>query len=262
MPDTPDLADPRAVRAAIRSGRFRGFTNLVAPGYLQGNLMILPQAYAEDFAAYCRLNQAALPVIGRSMPGATSLPDLAEDLDLRTDIGQYTVFRDGVPAICDSVTSLWRDDFVAFVIGCSFSFESLLQSAGISLRHLREGNVSAMYVTCLQTLPSGPFQGPLVVSMRALTPGDAIRATLISAQHRNFHGAPIHIGLPHLIGIADLAQSYGGHGLTSLRADELPVFWPCGATAQLAAVAAKLPICITHHKAHMLVTDRLIQEMI
>jgi uncharacterized protein YcsI (UPF0317 family) len=112
-----------------------------------------------------------------------------------------------------------------------------------------------MYVTSLQTVPAGPFRGPLVVSMRALSPGDAIAAITISSEYPQFHGSPVSIGLPHLIGIDDLSQSYGGHGLTALNDDELPVFWACGATAQLAARQARLPLLITHYKAHMVLTD-------
>jgi len=251
-----DAEDPRAVRAAIRSGAFTGFTNRVARGRVQGNLMIVPAADAEDFAAYARANAQALPLIGRSQPGSPHIPEIAEDLDLRTDVGGYMVFRDG--ELVDTprdISGLWRDDLVAFVLGCSFSFEALLQAHGVRLRHLEEGEVSAMYVTDLPTVPAGPFEGPLVVSMRALTPRDAIRATLVSARYPQFHGAPVHIGLPGQIGIVDLEASYGGHGLRRLNADELPVFWACGATAQIAALAAKLPLCITHHKAHMVVTD-------
>ncbi|HSI47188.1 MAG TPA: DUF1445 domain-containing protein [Ideonella sp.] len=247
---------PRAVRQAIRSGRFRGFTNGLASGFVQGNLMIVPAAQADDFAAYCALNPQALPVLGRSEPGSPHIPALGADLDLRTDVGGYMVFRDGeLSDTPHEISELWRDDLVAFVLGCSFSFEGVLQQHGVRLRHLDEGQVSAMYVTGLPTQPSGVFGGPLVVSMRALRAADAIRAISVSAGYPQFHGAPVHLGQPGLIGIGDLAQSYGGHGLTQLHEDELPVFWACGATAQLAARQARLPLCITHYKAHMVVTD-------
>lgn len=253
---------PAEIRRMIRGGSFRGFTNTAAPDYVQGNLMMVPAAFADDFGRFCALNPQALPLLGRSEPGDPRIPDLGEDLDLRTDVGAYTLFENGaVSAMRDEIGSIWRDDLVAFVLGCSFSFETLLLRGGVRLRHLDENDVSAMYITDIETRPAGPFGGPLVVSMRAMTPADAIRATILSAAHPRFHGAPVHIGLPAAIGIEDLRDSYGGHGLKELRADELPVFWACGATAQTAALHAKLPFCITHHKAHMVLTDRLIEEM-
>lgn len=251
-----DFSDPAAVRRAIRSGEFHGFTNHVAPGFAQGNLVVVPSGFADIFAAFCARNSQALPVMGRSDKGIPHLPALAADLDLRTDVGGYMVFKDGVLADTPSdIRDLWNDDLVAFVLGCSFSFETVLQRHGVRLRHLDEGNVSAMYVTNRPTIPMGPFGGNLVVSMRPMTPGDAIQAISICARYPEFHGAPIHIGLPQSIGIEDLARSYGGHGLTALQEDELPVFWACAATAQIAAVAARLPLCITHYKAHMVLTD-------
>jgi uncharacterized protein YcsI (UPF0317 family) len=261
LPDL-DLSTPHALRAAIRSGAYRGFTNLLARDYVQGNLMVVPQAQADDFAEFCARNQQALPLLARSLPGATAMPDLAADLDLRTDVGGYMVFRDGVLcATPQDVRSEWRGDLVAFVLGCSFSFERLLVQHGIRLRHLDEGNVSAMYVTAIETHSAGPFKGPLVVSMRALRAADVERAAQLSARYPMFHGAPVHIGDPAEIGIEDLSQSYGGHGLTQLHDDEVPVFWACGASAQLAALHAGLPLCITHHQAHMVVTDLRIDEL-
>lgn len=251
-----DPGDPRAVRLAIREGRHLGFTNLLARDRVQGNLVAVPAAFADDFEAYCRANAQALPILGRSAVGARGLPALGADLDLARDTGGYMIFRDGahVDTLRDA-SPVWRDDLVSFVLGCSFSFEAILQAHGVRLRHLDEGNVSAMYVTDRDTVPAGPFAGKLVVSMRALRPADAIRATLVSARYPQFHGAPVSLGLPSDVGIADLADSYGGHGLTRLQTDELPVFWACGATGQIAVREAKLPFCITHHRAHMVVTD-------
>jgi uncharacterized protein YcsI (UPF0317 family) len=251
-----DLADPVQVRRAIRAGTFTAFTNTVAPGYVQGNLVILPDRYAAAFEGFCERNPRPCPLLGVSRPGSPHIPELADDLDLRTDVGEYRVFRDGrdVGTTTD-ISDLWRDDLVAFVLGCSFSFERELVIAGVPLRHIDEGNVSAMYETSIETVACGEFSGKLVVSMRALRPADAIRAVLITAGFPKFHGAPVHIGKPELIGV-DLARSYGGHGLKELRADELPVFWACGATAQVAMERARVPLAITHSRAHMVLTDR------
>jgi uncharacterized protein YcsI (UPF0317 family) len=251
-----DLADPRAVRRAIRDGSFREFTNRVAGGFVQGNLVIVPESFADDFEAYCRANAQALPILGRSAPGCPHIPSLAEDLDLRTDVGEYLVFREG--EIIDrptDISDLWRDDLVAFVLGCSFSFEGLLVAHGVRLRHLEEHDVSAMYVTDRDTVPVGRFAGKLVVSMRALTPAHAITATIVSDRYPLYHGRPVSIGLPEDLGITDLSRSYGGHGMTRLEPGEIPVFWACGATGQIAVRSARLPFCITHNRAHMVLTD-------
>lgn len=256
-----DPADPRAVRLAIRDGRFTGFTNLLARDFVQGNLISVPAAYADDFEAYARANPQALPLLGRGEPGRRDMPAIAQDMDIARDCGGYMIFRDG--ELVDTprdASEHWRDDLVPFVVGCSFSFEALLQRHGVRLRHLEEGDVSAMYETTRETTPVGPFHGRLIVSMRAMTPADAIRATLISAAHPGFHGAPVSLALPEDLGIASLEHSYGGHGMKRVLPGELPVFWACGATGQNAVRAARLPIAITHYKAHMVVTDLPLPE--
>jgi uncharacterized protein YcsI (UPF0317 family) len=257
---TCDLADPAQVRRAIRAGTFTDFTNAVAPGYVQGNLVILPAKHAAAFEGFCEKNPRPCPLLGMSKPGSPRIPELADDMDLRTDVGEYRIFRDGhAVGTTPDISDLWREDLVAFVLGCSFSFEHELMTAGVPLRHLDEGNVSAMYETNIDTVACGPFGGKLVVSMRALRPADAIRAVLVTARFPRFHGAPVHIGKPELIGV-DLARSYGGHGLKELNDDELPVFWACGATAQVAMERAQVPLAITHSRAHMVLTDRKSEE--
>jgi len=254
LPDV-DLRDPAQVRRAIRAGTFKGFTNAVASGYVQGNLVIVPAKDASAFEDYCHNNPRPCPLLGISEPGNPRIPALAEDLDLRTDVGEYRIFRDGrATGTATDICALWQEDFVAFVLGCSFSFEQELMNAGVPLRHIAEGSVSPMYVTNMDTARSGEFGGKLLVSMRALRPTDAIRAIEITSRFPKFHGAPVHIGKPGMIGV-ELARPYGGHGLTRVGDDELPVFWACGATAQAALEQARLPIAITHSRAHMVLTD-------
>jgi uncharacterized protein YcsI (UPF0317 family) len=250
-----ELRDPRAARRAIRSGAFRGHTAGVAPGYVQGNLCILPRAYAQDFFAYCQRNPKPCPLLAASEPGEPRLPALAEDLDIRTDVPGYRVFRDGehVEDVAD-IGRLWREDLVAFVLGCSFSFEEALIEAGVPLRHIAEGRGVPMYLTNIETAPAGPFRGPLVVSMRPFTPADAIRAIQITSRFPSVHGAPVHLGKPELIGIEDLERPWVGER-TEVKSDELPVFWACGVTPQSAVRQARPPLCITHVPGHMLVTD-------
>jgi uncharacterized protein YcsI (UPF0317 family) len=250
-----DLSDPVQVRRAIRGGTFTDFTNTVAHGYVQGNLVILPAQHAPTFKDYCGSNPQPCPLLGMSEPGVSHIPSLAEDMDLRTDVGEYRIFRDGeVVATETDIRHHWRSDLVAFVLGCSFSFEYELMRAGVPLRHIQEKSVSPMYVTNIDTIPVGAFAGKLVVSMRGLRPADAIRAVQITSRFPKFHGAPVHIGKPGMIGV-DLGRPYGGHGLTTLGEDELPVFWACGQTTHVALENARLPFAITHSRAHMVLTD-------
>ena len=250
-----DRADPRAVRLAARSGAFAGVTAGLAPGYVQGNVCILPRAFAGDFRRYCERNPKPCPLIGVSEPGDPRLPELGKDLDIRSDVPRYRVFRDGkVEGEVTDIRDLWTQDMVAFVIGCSFSFEEALAEAGVPLRYVNEGKNVAMYLTNIETEPSGPFRGPMAVSMRPLTPQNAERAVQITSRYPKAHGAPVHIGDPAAIGIDDLARPFAGDRI-EVRPDELPVFWACGITPQAAVLAAKPPLCITHAPGHMLVTD-------
>jgi uncharacterized protein YcsI (UPF0317 family) len=252
---TSPTADPRAARRAIRSGAHASHTAGIAPGYVQGNLCILPREYAADFQAFCERNPKPCPLLAVSTPGDPRLPALAADLDIRTDVPSYRVFCDGefVEDRTD-IRELWRDDLVAFVLGCSFSFEEALIDAGVPVRHIEQGKNVPMYLTNVDTAPAGPFHGRLVVSMRAFTPANAIRAIEITSRYPRVHGAPVHIGKPALIGIDDLDKPWVGDA-TEVRDDELPVFWACGVTPQAVVGNARPPLCITHTPGHMLVTD-------
>jgi uncharacterized protein YcsI (UPF0317 family) len=250
-----DRADPRAVRVAARSGAFAGVTAGLAPGYVQANVCILPRAFADDFRRYCERNPKPCPLIGESAPGDPRLPPLGEDLDIRVDVPRYRVFRDGeLKGEVTDIHDLWTNDMVTFAIGCSFSFEEALIAEGIPLRYVAEGKNVSMYLTNIETEPSGPFRGPMAVSMRPLTPANAERAARITSRFPRAHGAPVHIGDPAAIGIADLDRPFAGDRI-EVRPDELPVFWACGITPQAAVLAAKPPLCITHAPGHMLVTD-------
>ena len=173
----------------------------------------------------------------------------------------YRVWRDGV--LVDQPTdirNLWRSDLVTFVIGCSFSFEEALLEAGVPLRHITQKRNVAMYRSNMPTSPAGVFNGPMVVSMRPLKALDAIRAIQITSRFPNVHGAPVHIGNPALIGIADLAAPDYGDAVDVLP-DEIPVFWACGVTPQAAITQARPEFCITHAPGAMLITDLLNNQL-
>lgn len=254
---TGTIADPREARAAIRAGRWTGHTSGLAPGRVQGNLVILPRAQAFDFLQFCQRNPKPCPLLAVTEPGDPAVPALGAGIDLRTDLPRYRVWRDGqlVDEPTD-ISALWRDDLVGFVIGCSFSFEEALLQAGIPLRHVSSGRNVAMYRTSIPTVPAGPFHGPMVVSMRPMRPADAILAVQLTSRFPTVHGAPVHIGLPEAIGIADLSRPDFGDPV-EVRADELPVFWACGVTPQSVLMASRPAFCITHAPGAMLVTDLL-----
>jgi uncharacterized protein YcsI (UPF0317 family) len=246
----------QAARLAIRRNQHDGPTSGLAPGFVQANLAILPQALAQDFLQFCRLNPKPCPLIGVSAPGDPSVPALGEDLDIRTDLPRYRIWRNG--ALVEEPTDIrkwWRDDLVTFAIGCSFSFEEALLDAGIELRHMTCNCTVPMYRTSVETVAAGPFHGPLVVSMRPMKPADAIRAIQITTRFPSVHGAPVHIGKPQSIGIKDLARPDWGDAVP-VGNDELPVFWACGVTPQSVIMTVRPDFCITHYPSAMLVTDR------
>ena len=250
------LSAARAARLAIRRNQHAGPTSGLAPGFVQANLAILPQALAQDFLEFCQRNPKPCPVIGISAPGDPRVPALGEDLDIRTDLPRYRVWRNGT--LIDEPTDVlkwWRDDLVTFAIGCSFSFEEALIEAGIELRHMTCDCTVPMYRTSVETAAAGPFHGPLVVSMRPMKPADAIRAIQITTRFPSVHGAPVHIGKPELIGIKDLGRPDWGDAVP-VHDDEIPVFWACGVTPQSVIMAVRPDFCITHYPGAMLVTDR------
>ena len=247
--------DATTVRRQIRQGILSGPTSGFAPGHIQGNVVILPQSWAAEFEGFCQANAKACPVLAKSEPGSPALPTLGS-IDMRHDLPRYRVYRDGVlTATPTDVAELWRDDLVTFVIGCSFTFEHPLLEAGIPLRHVSQGLNVSMYKTNIQTAPVGRWHGPMVVSMRPLTPEDAIRAAEISGQFPDMHGAPVHIGDPSVIGIRDIGAPDYGDAVT-IEPGEQPVFWACGVTPQAAIEVVRPEFCITHAPGCMLITDR------
>ena len=256
-----ELSTGQLVRRAVRDGRFSGSTGGVAAGYVQANLTIVPAAYAQDFLAFCEANAKPCPVLAIGEPGAPLLPTLGQDVDVRTDVPRYLVFEHGIEvARVSSLMSLWSDDLVAFALGCSFTFDHILVSAGVPVRHVSRRSNVAMWRTTIPTTPVGPFHGPLVVSMRPMKQQDLERAVRITEVLPTVHGAPIHWGNAVILGIADLSKPDYGDPM-QLEPDELPVFWACGVTAQVAVQHARIPFAITHSPGCMLVTDRSIGEL-
>ncbi len=248
------------VRAHIRHGRHTTVTTGLAPGILQANLVILPADWADEFGAFCAANPKPCPLMAQSEAGDPTLPALGHDIDVRTDLPRYRIFHDGVQTSEEtSISALWRDDLVAFALGCSYSFEAALLDAGVPIRHIEQGKKVCTYRTGIDTVPAGRLHGKMVVSMRNFTTPNAIRAIEITSRFPSVHGAPIHFGDPSAIGIVDIDKPEFG-GEPDIRPGETPLFWACGVTPQSVIEAVKPPFCITHKAGHMLITDRLNEE--
>ena len=253
--DRSKLQTGRQVREACRSGALDGQTSGLAPGFAQANLVVLPREHAYDFLMFCQKNPKPCPLLDVTAPGETAPKSVAPSADIRTDLPRYRVWKDGV--LADEPTDIrahWRDDFVSFIIGCSFTFESALLRAEVPVRHIELNKNVPMFRTNIDCEPAGVFRGPTVVSMRPMTPADAVRAVQITSRFPDVHGAPIHIALPESIGIADLAEPDFGDA-APVAPDEIPVFWACGVTAQTVLKQSKLPFVITHSPGCMFLTD-------
>ena len=250
-PTDPAPLSPREARALFRSGA-GGPTAGWAPGHTQANLIAVPADWAYDVLLFAQRNPRPCPVLDVTDPGTPRSP-LAPDADLRTDLPRYQVWRDG--ELADEprdATSVWRDDLVAFLVGCSFTFDGALERAGIPSRY-QGGNI-AMYVTDRRCRDAGRLHGPLVVSMRPIPAHLVDTARRVTALMPAVHGAPLHAGDPARLGIADLAEPDFGDA-PALESGDVPVFWACGVTLQAAVMASRPPFAITHAPGHMLITD-------
>jgi uncharacterized protein YcsI (UPF0317 family) len=254
-------ARPGDVRAAARCGDLTVATHGLATGYIQANLAILPERHAFDFLHFCLRNPKACPLVDVTDPGDVEPKRAAPGADIRTDLPGYRIYRDG--RLVDEVASIeahWRNDHVAFLLGCSNSFDEVLLRHGIPQRHLErsDGRIS-VYRSNIPCVPAGDFFGPLAVTMRPIPADDVVRTVELSSRYPIAHGAPVHIGDPGAIGIADLSQVQWGR-YNPPGKDDVPVYWACGVTPQAVAMAAGIPEMITHAPGHMFVTDWRIDD--
>ncbi|MHB8054845.1 MAG: putative hydro-lyase [Candidatus Aminicenantales bacterium] len=249
------MLKPKEIRALIRKGKWDRPTSGLVPGYTQANLVILPQAYAFDFLLFCQRNPKPCPLLEVLDPGKFHPAFLSKDADIRTDVPRYNIFRKGrLERTVKDIRSLWKKDFVTFLLGCSFSFEEALLEARIPVRHIEENKNVSMYISSLSCNSSGVFRGPMVVSMRPIPPDKVARAVQITARYASVHGAPVHIGDPSKIGIRNLKKPDFGDAVT-INKGEIPVFWACGVTPQAVVMRAKPELCITHAPGYMFISD-------
>ena len=250
-----DRRHPREIRAEIRAGKRSGVTAGLAPGYVQANLAVLPREHAYDFLLFCQRNPRPCPLIEVTDAGSPEPIGVSPGADLRTDLPRYRIYKDGeLAGEVTEVTTHWRDDLVAFLLGCSFTFESALLDAGVRLWHIEHGKNVAMWRTSIECRPAGRFHGPMVVSMRPIPSAQLPKAVTVTARFPGAHGAPVHIGDPAALGIKDLGRPDWGDP-QEFQANDVPVFWACGVTPQAVALASRPPFMITHSPGHMFITD-------
>jgi uncharacterized protein YcsI (UPF0317 family) len=245
---------PKELRNLIRSRQWTTPTSGAASGYLQANMVMLPAEEAFNFLLFCVRNPKPCPLLDVLEPGQVE-PIIAPGADLRTDLPRYHIFEKGeFRTEKEDVSGDFTDDMVSFLLGCSFSFENAMLAAGLPIRNMEENKNVSMYVTNKNCIPAGPFSSRMVVSMRPMTPEQAVRAVQVTTRFHLTHGAPVHLGDPSKIGIDNLDKPDFGDAVT-IKSDEIPVFWACGVTSQLAARSAPLPRVITHAPGHMFVSD-------
>jgi len=252
---------PQDIRKQIRQGSLVKPTCGLAPGFAQANLVVLPKKYAFDFFLFCQRNPKPCPILEVLEAGKYEPTLTAPKADIRVDIPLYRIYQDGKQtAEVKDIKEYWSSNLVTFLLGCSFTFETALLRAGIALRHIDEGKNVSMYITSVPTVPAGIFRGPLVVSMRPLPRDKVVKAVQITSRYPGVHGAPVHIGEPEGIGIANLSKPDYGDTMT-IRENEVPVFWACGVTPQAVALKSKPALMITHSPGHMFITDLLDEDL-
>ncbi|MBG9450831.1 hypothetical protein ABE67_16265 [Cytobacillus firmus] len=253
--NSPSLLKPDDARKLIRSKEWDKPTAGMANGYIQANLAILPKELAFEFLLFSQRNPKSCPIIDVTEPGSPVPMLSAPNADIRTDLPKYRIYKNGVLSEeLSDITSYWDDDMVAFLIGCSFTFEEALLKNNIPIRHIEENRNVPMFKTNIECVKAGRFEGPMVVSMRPMTEKEAIRAVQVTSRFPSVHGAPVHIGNPEAIGINNIHQPDFGDAVT-IKDGEVPVFWACGVTPQAVAMHVKPEIMITHAPGHMFITD-------
>jgi len=246
---------PQEVRSLIRKGEWTAPTAGLAPGHVQANLVILPRDWAFDFLLFCQRNPKPCPLLDVTEPGNPEPAAIAPGADITTDIPRYRVWENGeLKEERTDISDLWKDDFVGFLLGCSFSFEQALLADNIPVRHIELNQNVPMYATSIQCAPAGRLKGPMVVSMRPVPASMVPRAVTKTALYPSVHGAPVHVGDPGAIGITDLSKPDFGEPVP-VYDGEIPVFWACGVTPQAALMASKPPFAITHSPGHMFIAD-------
>ena len=246
----------KEIRKKIRLELYNNHTSGLAADKLQANIVILPSEYENDFYKFCNSNPKACPLVGQTKLNNPYFDTLGDDIDIRSDVPLYNVYKNGdLVTTVRNIKKYWNDSFIAFAIGCSFSFEDALLNAGLEIDHITNNKVVPMYRTNIKNKKSGPFNSKMVVSMRIFNQKDIDKIKQISGNFSFAHGEPVHIGDPNKIGIDNILNPDWGDTPRKKNDEEQYIFWACGVTPQNAIIEARIPFCITHTPGHMLITD-------
>ena len=246
---------PKEIRSLIRKGQWDKITAGLAWGHAQANLVILPERYAFDFLLFCQRNPKPCPLLEVMEKGVFEPREMAPGADIRRDLPRYRIYERGTLVTeVEDISQFWASDLVSFLLGCSYSFEFALIEAGVPVRHIEEGKNVSMYITDIPCKKAGVFEGPFVVTMRPIAPDKVVRAVQITTRFSAVHGAPVHVGEPSKIGIRDLGKPDFGDPVR-IGPDEVPVYWACGVTPQVALTRNRPDLVITHSPGHMFITD-------
>ncbi|WP_024955014.1 putative hydro-lyase [Sulfurospirillum arcachonense] len=242
-------------REKIAKGEFDKPTAGYCSGHVQANMVVLPKEYADSFEEFAKKNSKAIPVL-EVVKGSHFSQTLAKGANLLNELPSYDIIENGekVKSV-KSIEEYYKDDFVFFLIGCSFTFETSLLQNGISLRHVDLKTNVTMYDTNIELEPVDMFKGNMVVSMRPIKKERVADACVVTSHFPNMHGTPIQVGYPEMIGIKDVQNPDYGDAV-EIKDDEIPLFWPCGVTPQNVLREVKLPFAITHSPGHMFVSDK------
>jgi uncharacterized protein YcsI (UPF0317 family) len=251
---------PREFRDLVRSEKWTSNTESACCGYVQANLVIVPEDVAFEFLMFCIRNPKPCPILEVGDAGSPYTKLVADRADIRTDLPGYQVIVNGELADTpNNIKDYWKDDYIFFLLGCSLSFDWLLREAGIQYRFI------GAYKSNIEAVPAGRFAGHYVVTCRLFKSSyEAIRAIEISAKYPRVHGAPVHLGNPSAIGISDLTQLFHHRPtITSepMKQDEIPLFWACGVTPQSIAKEVRLPLMISHGVGRLFITDWLTKDL-
>src|SRR3989441_10896810 len=188
-----DPREPRETRRDIRNGQLTGIAAGLGRNHVQANLAVLPKDVAYDFLLFCQRNPRPCPLLEVTDVGSAEPVGVAPGADLRTDIPRYRIYTHG--ELADEVTDAtpyWRDDLVAFLLGCSFTFEWALLEAGIRLWHVEHGKNVAMWRTSIPGRPAGGLPRPPGVPHRPTPPPDPSKAGTPSARFPRAPRPPVH----------------------------------------------------------------------